>query len=96
MGLHPKKYNGVSPLGKYLIPGVGTYFLANFAGAGVLLAHLKIKMRQQKLTLMFFSPPPLSSMGTFLHVTHRVSSREMTKIGLMILLAHLNFFAGAS
>jgi hypothetical protein len=31
------------------------YFLAlrqqNFAGAGVLLAHLKIKMRQQKLTL---------------------------------------------
>ncbi len=68
----------------------------NFAGAGVLLAHLKIKMRQQKLTLMFFSSPPLSSMGTFLHVTHR-----MTKIGSMILLAHLKFcwrilnFAGA-
>jgi hypothetical protein len=30
-------------------------------------------------------------MGTFLHVTQRVSSRNMTKIGLMILLAHLKF-----
>ena len=40
-------------------------------------------------------------MGTFLHATQRVSSRNMTKIGLMILLAHLKFcwriinFAGA-
>ena len=40
-------------------------------------------------------------MGTFLHVTQRVSSHNMTKIGLMILLAHLKFcwrilnFAGA-
>jgi hypothetical protein len=51
------------------------YFLAlrqqNFAGAGVLLAHLKIKMRQQKLTLMFFSPPPLSLFPPFsLHTPH--------------------------
>ena len=40
-------------------------------------------------------------MGTFLHVTHCVSSRDMTKIGLMIFLVHLKFglrilnFAGA-
>jgi hypothetical protein len=26
----------------------------NFAGAGLLLAHLKIKMRQQALTLIFY------------------------------------------
>ena len=31
-------------------------------------------------------------MGTFLHITHRISSRDMTKIGLMILLARLKFF----
>ena len=30
-------------------------------------------------------------MGTFLHITHRVSSRDMTKIGLMILLVRLKF-----
>jgi hypothetical protein len=30
-------------------------------------------------------------MGTFLHMTHCVSSGDMTKIGLMILLAHLKF-----
>ena len=39
--------------------------------------------------------------NTFLHITHFVSSRHMTKIGLLILLAHLKFclrvlnFAGA-
>ncbi len=40
-------------------------------------------------------------MGTFLHITQSISSRDMTKIGLMILLARLKFcwrvlnFAGA-
>ena len=31
----------------------------------------------------------INSMGRFFHITHRVSSRDMTKIGLMILLVRL-------
>ncbi len=52
----------------------GHYIGSDQQGDNIYIAFIKLRR--------------INPMGTFLHVTH-VSSHDMTKIGLMILLAHL-------